>query len=183
MADYFTHFSCLLDVGTLDKATRALARRLVGRGNQAQRVLHHVDPGPAMRRIDHQPHAVAGVELAQQRAFFGGTDQMRALDAAAAGGEPVDLILADPPYPESGPAFEAVLAAAAAQLAPGGLMVLERSARDAAPRRPAGLRSGRSWRSRSRWRWDARSPARSPACSWRCARGPTGSRGAGRSAW
>ena len=25
MADYFTHFSCLLDVGTLDKATRALA--------------------------------------------------------------------------------------------------------------------------------------------------------------
>ena len=28
---------------------------------------------------------------------------------------------------------------AAAQLAPGGLMVLERSARDAAPRRPAGL--------------------------------------------
>lgn len=59
--------------------------------------------------------------------------------ALAAGGEPVDLILADPPYPESGPAFEAVLAAAAARLAPGGLMVLERSARDAAPRRPAGL--------------------------------------------
>ena len=25
MADYFTHFSCLLDVGTPDKATRALA--------------------------------------------------------------------------------------------------------------------------------------------------------------
>ena len=25
MADYFTHFSCLLDVGTLDKAARALA--------------------------------------------------------------------------------------------------------------------------------------------------------------
>ena len=25
MADYFTHFSCLLDVGTFDKATRALA--------------------------------------------------------------------------------------------------------------------------------------------------------------
>ena len=24
MADYFTHFSCLLDVGTFDKATRAL---------------------------------------------------------------------------------------------------------------------------------------------------------------
>ena len=25
MADYFTHFSCLLDVGTPDKAARALA--------------------------------------------------------------------------------------------------------------------------------------------------------------
>ena len=25
MADYFTHFSCLIDVGTADKATRALA--------------------------------------------------------------------------------------------------------------------------------------------------------------
>ncbi len=25
MADYFTHFSCLLDVGTSDKAARALA--------------------------------------------------------------------------------------------------------------------------------------------------------------
>lgn len=59
--------------------------------------------------------------------------------ALAADGGPVDLILADPPYPESGEAFEAVLAAAAARLAPGGLMVLERSARDPAPRRPAGL--------------------------------------------
>ena len=55
------------------------------------------------------------------------------------GGEPVDLILADPPYPEVGEAFHAVLAAAAARLSPGGLLVLERSARDPAPRRPATL--------------------------------------------
>lgn len=59
--------------------------------------------------------------------------------ALAAGGEPVDLILADPPYPESGEAFHAVLAAAAARLTPGGLLVLERSARDPAPTMPAGL--------------------------------------------
>lgn len=59
--------------------------------------------------------------------------------ALAAGGEPVDLILADPPYPESGEAFDAVLAAAAARLTPGGLLVLERSARDPAPAVPAGL--------------------------------------------
>ncbi|MDY6055663.1 16S rRNA (guanine(966)-N(2))-methyltransferase RsmD [Micrococcus sp.] len=59
--------------------------------------------------------------------------------ALAAPGAPVDLILADPPYPESGPAFHAVLAAAAARLSPGGLMVLERSARDPDPQRPDGL--------------------------------------------
>lgn len=59
--------------------------------------------------------------------------------ALASGGEPADLILADPPYPLAGPALEAVLEAAAARLAPGGLIVLERAARDAPPRRPAGL--------------------------------------------
>ncbi|MGC5048672.1 16S rRNA (guanine(966)-N(2))-methyltransferase RsmD [Micrococcus porci] len=59
--------------------------------------------------------------------------------ALALPGDSADLILADPPYPESGPAFHAVLAAAAARLAAGGLLVLERSARDPAPERPAGL--------------------------------------------
>ncbi len=50
-----------------------------------------------------------------------------------------DLILADPPYPLGGQELDDVLVQAAAALTPGGLLVLERSARSAAPTRPAGL--------------------------------------------
>lgn len=56
-----------------------------------------------------------------------------------AGGVEADLILADPPYPLGGPELDGVLAQAAAALTPGGLIVLERSARSAPPARPAGL--------------------------------------------
>ena len=50
-----------------------------------------------------------------------------------------DLILADPPYPLDGPELDGVLVSAAASLTPGGLLVLERSARSAPPTRPEGL--------------------------------------------
>ena len=43
-------------------------RRLVGRRQQAQRVLQHVDAGAAVRRIDHQPETAAGRQHRQQRA-------------------------------------------------------------------------------------------------------------------
>ena len=69
--------------------------------------------------------------------------------AARAVGQPVerflssaagaDLILADPPYPLEGPELDGALRQMAAALTPGGLIVLERSARSAAPARPAGL--------------------------------------------
>ena len=59
--------------------------------------------------------------------------------ALATGGDPVDLVFADPPYDVAGEPFEAVLEAAAARLTPGGLLVLERAARDRPPRRPASL--------------------------------------------
>ena len=73
-----------------------------------------------------------GADVVRVRA--GSVEQALAAEAA-----PVDLILADPPYPVAGPPLEAVVEAAAERLAPGGLLVLERAARDAAPRRPRGL--------------------------------------------
>ena len=73
-----------------------------------------------------------GADVVRVRA--GSVEQALAAEAA-----PVDLILADPPYPVAGAPLEAVLEAAAGRLAPGGLLVLERAARDAAPRRPRGL--------------------------------------------
>jgi 16S rRNA (guanine966-N2)-methyltransferase len=56
-----------------------------------------------------------------------------------AGAGPWDLVLADPPYPLDGPALAAALERIAAVMAPGGLLVLERSARSAEPVWPAGL--------------------------------------------
>ena len=53
MADYFTHFSCLIDVGTPDKAARALAlfqelaRRGSGRRRPGGRGLRSRAPGRA----------------------------------------------------------------------------------------------------------------------------------------
>jgi len=73
-----------------------------------------------------------GADVVRVRA--GSVEQALAGDTA-----PVDLILADPPYPVAGPPLEAVVEAAAGRLAPGGLLVLERAARDVAPRRPRGL--------------------------------------------
>lgn len=73
-----------------------------------------------------------GADVVRVRA--GSVEQALAAEAAS-----VDLILADPPYPVAGPPLEAVVEAAAGRLAPGGLLVLERAARDAAPRRPRGL--------------------------------------------
>ncbi len=55
------------------------------------------------------------------------------------GAGPWDLVLADPPYPLGGPALAAALERIAAVMAPGGLLVLERSARSAEPVWPAGL--------------------------------------------
>ena len=43
-------------------------RLLPGRGQQAQRVLHHVDAGAPVRRIDHQPEPAAGRQHRGQRA-------------------------------------------------------------------------------------------------------------------
>lgn len=56
-----------------------------------------------------------------------------------AGAGPWDLVLADPPYPLAGAALAGTLQRIAAVLAPGGLLVLERSTRSAAPEWPAGL--------------------------------------------
>lgn len=56
-----------------------------------------------------------------------------------ASGAEADLILADPPYPLGGDELDGVLVQAAAALTPGGLIVLERSARSAPPTRPPGL--------------------------------------------
>ncbi|QCU78367.1 16S rRNA (guanine(966)-N(2))-methyltransferase RsmD [Citricoccus sp. SGAir0253] len=65
-----------------------------------------------------------------------------AVDHVLAGGTgagPWDLVLADPPYPLEGPALAATLGRIAAVLVPGGLLVLERSARSAEPDWPAGM--------------------------------------------
>ncbi len=56
-----------------------------------------------------------------------------------ASGAEADLILADPPYPLGGAELDGALRQMAAALTPAGLIVLERSARGAAPSRPAGL--------------------------------------------
>src|SRR5690606_41316249 len=57
MADYFTHFSCLIDVGTSDKAARALALF------QDLRAADHDVADPA----------VSGFDLVRQDAPEGGT--------------------------------------------------------------------------------------------------------------
>ncbi|HRO30956.1 MULTISPECIES: 16S rRNA (guanine(966)-N(2))-methyltransferase RsmD [Micrococcaceae] len=56
-----------------------------------------------------------------------------------AGAGPWDLVLADPPYPLEGPALTATLERIAAVMAPGGLLVLERSVRSVEPEWPAGI--------------------------------------------
>ena len=58
---------------------------------------------------------------------------------ASAEAESADLVLADPPYPLDGDELTAVLEAAAAALAPGGLLVLERSVSSAPPAAPGRL--------------------------------------------
>ena len=50
-------------LGDLDPLTR----RLVGWGEQPQRILHHVDAGAPVRRIDHEADAAAGCEHGYQR--------------------------------------------------------------------------------------------------------------------
>ena len=87
---------------------------------------------PACRANAALVNRARGADVVRVRA--GSVEQALAAEAA-----PVDLILADPPYPLAGPPLEAVLEAAAGRLAPGGLLVLERAARDPAPRRPRGL--------------------------------------------
>lgn len=67
------------------------------------------------------------------------TVAVRSVERHLPGAEAADLILADPPYPLEGPELEDMLVSAAEALTPGGLLVLERSARSPAPARPAGL--------------------------------------------
>jgi 16S rRNA (guanine966-N2)-methyltransferase len=52
---------------------------------------------------------------------------------------PYDLVFADPPYDVADDEIEAMLAALAGLMAPGGLVVLERSARSAGPVLPPEL--------------------------------------------
>lgn len=59
--------------------------------------------------------------------------------SGSVGAGPWDLVLADPPYPLDGPALTSTLERIASVLAPGGLLVLERSVRSAEPRWPAGI--------------------------------------------
>ncbi len=54
---------------------------------------------------------------------------------------PFDLVLADPPYRLPGPEVDAMLRALLAQLSEGGVVVLERCSRDAAPDWPHGYAS------------------------------------------
>ena len=54
-------------------------------------------------------------------------------------GAPFDLVLVDPPYREPAASLERVLAALVAHLAPGAVVVVERAARDGAPRWPDDL--------------------------------------------
>ncbi|WP_409485289.1 16S rRNA (guanine(966)-N(2))-methyltransferase RsmD [Arsenicicoccus dermatophilus] len=60
---------------------------------------------------------------------------------AAAPPQPMDLVLVDPPYAVDDDALAAVLAALVDQgwLAPGAVLVVERSSRSAAPRWPEGI--------------------------------------------
>lgn len=62
----------------------------------------------------------------------------RVLDSPAGSG-PWDLVLADPPYPLEGAALTGTLERVVAVMAPGGLLVLERSSRSVEPDWPAGL--------------------------------------------
>lgn len=59
------------------------------------------------------------------------------LDAHAG---PWDLVLADPPYPMGEPELARLLAGLAGKLGPGGVIVVERSARSPEPAWPPGLR-------------------------------------------
>jgi 16S rRNA (guanine(966)-N(2))-methyltransferase RsmD len=96
--------------------------------------------------IEHDRRAVALIQenVSQcdlaDRCVIIRDDVERALSRPVAGG-PFDLIVLDPPYEY--PALDAVVAAAAAQRAPGGVLVLEH-ARRVAPPTPPGLTATRT---------------------------------------
>lgn len=79
---------------------------------------------------------------------------------AGAGSEPAgfDVVFADPPYPLSEADLAADLAALPAWLAPGALVVLERSRRSPEPTWPEGLRSQRSKRYGETTLWYGHAP-------------------------
>lgn len=94
-----------------------------------------VDSAPAAVAACRRNAATLGLEGVQVRA-----QPVAAFLAGAPDGEPYDLVLVDPPYDLEEDALAAVLASlAAGWLAPGGLVVVERSARGPEPRWPAGL--------------------------------------------
>lgn len=91
-----------------------------------------VDSAPAAARVCRQNATTLGLpaEVVQRKALTYLTERV---------GEPVDLVLCDPPYAIEGADLTAVLTALVPHLAPDAVVVVERGVRSPAPDWPIGL--------------------------------------------
>lgn len=114
--------------------TGALGLEALSRGAAHVTFVERARPALTVLRSNIDTVGLPGTEIVA-------SEVMTALRGALAG-RPFDLVLADPPYHHPNAEVSAFLEAVVDHLAPGGVVVVERTARDGAPTWPSGLLAG-----------------------------------------
>lgn len=114
--------------------TGALGLEALSRGAAHVTFVERARPALAVLRRNVDTVGLAGTELVT-------SDVMTALRGALPG-SPFDLVLADPPYHHPNAEVAALLEAVVDHLAPGAVVVVERTSRDGAPPWPSALLAG-----------------------------------------